>query len=410
MAITIRSPEPEEYRAAAAVASTALMFGPTSDDDWPRSEPSWQAGDSLVAVDGDRFVAHVGGHRFHSVVPGGATVPTSGVTRAGVLPTHTRRGLLAGMLRQLLTEARDRGQVVAALRASQAGIYGRFGFGIAGHGAGVEIDTNLARPMNAPSVEGSLRLLARDEILSVVPAAYERCIARRPGALVRPGWMWERYLHSALPESNDASHVVVHRSADGIDDGFCHYDLSWLEEFGQEPVGAAEVSDLWGATPDVEAALWGHVVGLDLVRRIRAEERPVDDTVRWMLANPRGYQVREIYDEQWVRLLDVDAALRARTFADGPAVTIRVQDPWFPEQDGTWRISGEGAALLADATESADADLAVGIAELSATYLGGTSWHDLWVTGRVDERRPGAVADAHRLFVHHPAPFCGSFF
>jgi predicted acetyltransferase len=406
MSVTVRAPRPDEFRAAAAVSATALLFGPASDDDWPRSEPSWQACDSLVAVDDDRFVAHVGGFRFDSVVPGGALVPTSGVTRVGVLPTHRRRGLLSSMLRQLLIEARARGQVLAALRASEARIYQRFGFGVAGLAQVAEIDTTRSGGVVARPSGGSVRLLERSEILDVVPAVSRHCIGHRPGAVDRPAWMWERYLRTALPDSHDAAHVVVHRSAHGIDDGYCHYELSWVEEFGREPVGRAEVNDLWGATPEVEAALWAFVLSLDLVRHVRAEERPVDDVLPWLLADRRAYAVREVYDEQWVRLLDVGAALSARTYGDGRPVSIELTDPWFPGHDGVWRITPDGA----ERSTSASADLSVSIAELSAAYLGGTSWHHLAATGRVGVHRAGALDDADRLFTHRPAPFCGSFF
>ena len=58
-------------------------------------------------------------------MPGGATLPTSGVTRVGVLPTHRRRGLARRLMERLLTEAHARGQVLASLRASETAIYPR---------------------------------------------------------------------------------------------------------------------------------------------------------------------------------------------------------------------------------------------------------------------------------------------
>lgn len=405
MPFEIRAPRPDEVRRAADVAAGALLHGPGTDEQWEESIPSRDASDMLIALDGERIVAHIAGFRFATHVPGGAALDTSGLTRVGVASGATRQGLLRTMLRQLNTEARDRGQVLSSLRASEAAIYPRFGYGLAGHAVEVAIDPRRARPVGGPTGNGSVRVLERSEVLDVVPGAYLRAAPSRPGSLVRPEWMWRRYLKSALPDEHDAGHVAVHRNEDGVDDGFCHYELSWEMGFGQEPQGKAELLDLWGATPQAEAALWRHVLSLDLITRIEAEERPVDDIGRWLLHDPRAYRVHNVYDEQWLRLLDVGAGLAARTYGDGRAVTIRVIDPWFDDNEATWSVGPEATGRSGQSP-----DLEVPVDVLSAAYLGGTSWGDLWRSGRVVEQRAGAVDDADRLFGYGRSPFCGSFF
>ena len=135
--IEIRKTAPEEFRAASATVGTALLHAPASDDDWAKASvlPSWEGSDSLSAWDGDRCVGHASGFRFDTLVPGGAWLPTNGVTRVGVLGTHRRQGLLRAMLTRLLVEGAERGQVLASLRASETPIYQRFGFGLAGEQA-----------------------------------------------------------------------------------------------------------------------------------------------------------------------------------------------------------------------------------------------------------------------------------
>ncbi len=56
----------------------------------------------------ERCVGHVGAYRFDTTVPGGARLPTAGYSRVGVLPTHTRRGLLTQMMQRSLREAHER--------------------------------------------------------------------------------------------------------------------------------------------------------------------------------------------------------------------------------------------------------------------------------------------------------------
>lgn len=411
MPIEIRLTEPHEWRAAADAFRGALISAPQSDDDWARPDlpASWADSVSVTAWDGARCVGHAAGFRFQSLVPGGALLPLSGVTRVGVQQTHTRQGILTGLMQRLLTEARSEGAVLAGLRASEATIYGRFGFGVAGEACAVEIDRLRGARVAAPVAPGSIRFLARDEMLSTITAVHERVGLDRPGALARSEWMHLRYLHDALG-AEKAAFVIVHTDEHGVDDGWAQYTTDWPETFGT-PVdgGVCEVDDLWGASPMVELALWKFILELDLIETVRATERPVDDAIRVALHNRRTHHAKLQWDEQWLRILDVERALTARTF--NPAVgevTIAVTDPWFPDNDGTWRVGSSGAARVEVAADAAD--LVTDIAGLSAAYLGGTAWYELAVAGRVVEAAAGALAVADALFASRPLPRCGSFY
>ena len=407
--IEIRTTAPEEYRIASAAVSSALMQAPTDDENWakPGRVESWEGSDSLTAWDGDRCVGHVAGYRFDTLVPGGAWLPTNGVTRVGVLSTHRRRGVMRELIVRLLAEAADRGQVLASLRASETRIYQRFGFGLAGRSAEATVTSRDALPISGAAVGGSMRLLDRDELIDTATAIYDR-VARRPGVLRRPRWMWQRYLEKAIELGGDAELVAVHTSADGIDDGFVHYSVKWIEQRSTPPRGTGEVFDLWGATPDVELALWEYLCNVDLVDEWFADERPADDIIQFAVADTRAYRQKWLYDEQWLRLLNVDAALTARRYADvDAAVAIRVEDTLLPLNAGVWSVSADGAKRLAD---HAAADLVVDVRELSAAYLGGTPWSSLAAVGRIDVRNPAALAAANALFAVPEAPFCCTHF
>jgi predicted acetyltransferase len=171
------------------------------------------------------------------------------------------------------------------------------------------------------------------------------------------------------------------------------------------------VFDAFGTSVAVELALWNYLCDVDLIREWLAEERPADDPIRLAARDPRAYAVKRVIDEQWLRLLDVDAALTARTYGDSTAaeaVTIAVSDDLFPANSGVWRIDGTGAAR--HEIDPVRADLAAGVAVLAATYLGGVRWSALAAVGRVDVRDASALARADALFLHSPGPYCGSFF
>ena len=66
---------------------------------------------------------------FEVTVPGSRPVRLGGVTSTAVAATHRRRGLLRLMMQAMFDEARERGEPLAGLSASEGTIYGRFGYG-----------------------------------------------------------------------------------------------------------------------------------------------------------------------------------------------------------------------------------------------------------------------------------------
>jgi len=407
--VEIRATRLEERRAAAGVFMTALMNAPPDDETWEQAGPSWDGSDSLSAWEGDQCVGHAGGYQVDTVVPGGARLATSAVTRVGVLPTARRRGVATRLMEQLLVEAAGRGQVLASLRASEAVIYGRFGFGIAGLASEISFDPRTAVPIGGVA-PGSVRLIPPDRILDVLPPLYDR-IATRPGIISRPEYLWRRYFEDALKDGGTADFVAVYADPGGHDDGFVHYGVKWTEPTFAHTVGIGQIYDLFGATPAVELAMWTFLCDIDLVREWRAEERPVDEPVVLAIRDHRAYMPKlGGYDEQWLRLLDVDAALMARAYGDASgAVTIAVDDGLLEDNTGVWSIDSNGAKRLGGANPDS-ADLATDIATLSATYLGGFRWSALAAVGRVQVNDPEALVAADALFVSPIAPFCGSHF
>ena len=109
------------------------------------------------------------------------------------------------------------------------------------------------------------------------------------------------------------------------------------------------------------------------------------------------------FDDQWLRILDVDTALAARTY--GPAssrVTIDVSDPMFPTNTDAWTISATGTQRTDQA-----ADVQVDIGALSAAYLGMVSWRDLASIGALDASEQ-SLTQLDALFGVRPTPFCGT--
>ena len=121
-----RTEFPEFYRALAE----AFLEDP-HDDDRESLGTVFEPERSLAAFDDGQIIATAGIYTRDMTVPGGPR-PVAGVTVVSVLPTHRRRGLLTTMMRRQLTGLHEeQREPVAALWASEGGIYGRFGYGVA---------------------------------------------------------------------------------------------------------------------------------------------------------------------------------------------------------------------------------------------------------------------------------------
>jgi predicted acetyltransferase len=326
------------------------------------------------------------------------------VSRVGVLPTHRRRGIATALMHRLIDDAAERGLALMSLRASEAVIYERYGFGLAGEFQSITIDTARARPVRGGASGGTYRYLARDEVLDVVEPVYDRSMHRRVGTITRtPSW-WRRYFADAIKQGT-SSYVVVYVTDAGMVDGYVHYDVAWNEDPGQHG-GKGVVHEVVAVDDATELALWGFVLDMDLVQIWRCEERPVDDVLRWAIHDRRAYAVDDVDDEQWIRVVDVDRALRSRRYSRAAgSVVIAVDDPRIAANTGTWRVDADGAERADDPPQ-----LRAGISALSAAYLGGTPWRTLAATGRIDVLEEEADQVADGLFGIRPLPFCGSFF
>ena len=407
MSIEVRSTRPDELRQAADVVTISLMAPLPTDEVWERRGASWREMPSLTAWDGDRCVGHAGRFPVDTVVPGGARLATAAVTRVGVLPTYRRRGVATRLMEDLIASSVREGDVLMSLRASETPIYGRYGFGLAGDSANLDIDVDRARPLRRIDDGGFFALLGPDEVLDTIPPLYDSVALRRPGVIRRPTDAWWRRRFETVLERSAASFVVIHHDTEGRADGYVSYTTRWNDDRPDEaPTGRGSVHDLFGVDDRVELALWQYLLDVDLVTNWRAEGRPVDDPVRLAAADHRAVRIRAIDDEQWLRLVDVETALGRRGYAAARgSITIGVRDRQIAANNGSWRITADGSERT-----DADPDLVLDVAALSALYLGGRSWRTAAAIGDVDVAVPSAPEVADRLFGVSTAPFCGTFF
>jgi predicted acetyltransferase len=340
-------------------------------------------------------------------VPGGS-LACGGVTRIGVASTHRRRGLLSAMMRRQLDDMHQRGEPLAALYASEAPIYGRFGYGLATYMAEIEIERAHSAFLKPPPTGGRVMMVDVPAAVDAFTQVWSQVQPTQPGMLTLDARWWR--LHLVDLEINRDGFSPQYRvvyEIEGKPAGFALYRIK-MDWDAAGPIGVLRVEHLIAATADAYAALWRYVVDVDLIARVTAEGRPIDEPLRFLLADSRQPKTR-VEDGIWLRLVDVARALAGRRYAVDGRLVLRVRDAFCPWNEGHYELNG-GPTNAACERCNEDPDLELSAADLAAVYLGGNRFRTLHEAGRVQELHRGAAPRADAMFATDRTPWCPSHF
>jgi predicted acetyltransferase len=353
-------------------------------------------------IDVDRTHAAFAGD---GTVPGGATVAVGAVTNVAVVPPYRRQGALTQMMAAQLDDVAARGEVAAILIASEAPIYWRFGYGSATRHATVKIETGRTRFLTSPAGRDRLRVVDHATLRTEGPPIYDRYRRAQPGAIDRNDRWWD-FACGIKRRSGDDDVEKVFNVVFG-DEGYLRYTIKDTWD-GRLPASTLALRDLVATTPAAYAALWHHCITLDWIAFVEAGDRPPVEVLPELLTDPRRAVTTNVNDFVWARLLDVPAALSARTYGGRDRLVVEVVDEFRPAQSGRFSLETDGTAACAPTDDPAD--LTVTARDLGAAWLGDAG---LWApagAGRVGVHTDGAVARFDNLFVTDPPPWCNTWF
>ena len=405
--ITIRSVEEGELKRF--LETVEVPFGEeTHEEDLERWEPHLNPDRQFWAWDRDVPVGTAGTYEKRMAIPGG-DIATAAVTMVGVHPSHRRRGILTQLMRCQLDDAHERGEPVAALWATEATIYGRYGYGLATTSTRIEADRNRMAFRAPDTPSGRTRLLGDEEAREVMPLLWDRVQAATPGMLSRDQGWWTSF-RLADPERWRQGAGPLFRAVWEGDDGPEAYALYRIKGSWEDgvPGGKLNVREALGVTPQSTREIWRFLFGVDLVTQVGAFALPPDHPLFLAVGEPRRLKMTA-GDGVWVRLLDVEAALGARSYASDGTVVFDVRDAFCEWNEGTWRLAAEDGQATAARSDD-EADLRLDVADLASPYLGGFTFAQLQRAGRVDELRPGAIGTADALFLTAAQPWCPEIF
>jgi len=361
----------------------------------------------IAAFDSDKLVGSAGVYAFDMSTTGGRAVKTAGLTVVAVMPTHRRRGILRALMRRHLDEARAKGQPIASLWASEAAIYGRYGYGLASFAGEISIEREKTAFVGTnPCSEA--RLVSDEEALAIMPTLWDRAHQIAPGMPSRSESWWKNRrlldIESVRAGFGPLQRVVF--TIGGRPEAYALYRTRLTFETPDILVSTVKVLEAIGATSDGTRTAWRYLFDLDLAGRIEAANLPMDHPLFLLLAEPRRARF-SVHDALWVRIVDIEAALAARAYSSRESLVLDIEDTMCPWNNGRFRLDGETGHVVRTQEHP---DLRLPISSLGSAYLGGIAFSRMAEVGAVEAKTDGAIEKADRLFHSTRAPWCPEIF
>ncbi len=411
--VDVRRITPDELIPWLEAMATTFLSRPDIDRVAEHNAPYYDFERTWAAFDHGHARGPVGTLRSWATeltVPGDALVPAAAVAAVTVLPSHRRRGILRRMIAAEHEAARERGEAVAILYASEASIYGRFGYGVGVIECDLALDTR-STGFVATAAAGGVSIAPNDELTAtVIRDLHDRYRRTQVGEIRRRDHAFAMAMGLTVNgwEPPWKGWVAMHRDAGGDADGYVRYGAELRWDRGQ-PQSIVSVRDLVALGDEAYEALWRWVAELDLVATVNAERRSPFERLPWLLSNRRSLVLEGVGDGLWVCLLDVPVALAARAYQRTADLVIEVVET--APGTGRTRIRLEASPDgVACATTSKAPDLTVHLDALGAAYLGGTPLGEAARGQGFEEHRPGSLAEADALLRTLDQPRCGTFF
>lgn len=275
---------------------------------------------TLVIRDRGRIVASAGIYSRGLTMPG-AVVPVAAVTQVGVQPTHRRRGMLTALMRRQLADVYEGGrEAIASLWASEAAIYGRFGYGPATWVGSLDITSGDA-VVRAPT-DHQVELREPAEAIPAMRAVHDAVRPDWPGMLDRDEPWWERAVRPEEDAEGPLRAAVIEHVAYAV------YDIKPGFEQGRAN-GEVRLRELVATSPAGHAAIWRFLLELDLTRRILWWLAPADDPLPHMIGEARAAG-RSVSDGIWLRVVDLPRARSERSYGEPFEAVLEVADEVCP--------------------------------------------------------------------------------
>jgi predicted acetyltransferase len=256
---------------------------------------------------------------------------------------------------------------------------------------------------------GQVRLIPRDQAAAAFPAIYSAYRPTRAGELERTDIDFINALGEPGGEELNRRFYVVYEEAGHLD-AYVSYEVVPMEPPAHGPRRIV-MHELCALTPGSYVAMWDFVLGVDLTVELLARSRPVDEPIKWLLAEPRQLRCTFSGDHLWIRLVDVAKCLATRCYAAAGDLVVELVDDFCPWNSGRYRlVVGDDWGSAEVTMTEGDADVELDASTLASIYLGGVSPQAFADVGRLRQRSAGSVATMARMFANDRPPYCLTHF
>ncbi len=338
----------------------------------------------------------------------GNAVPIAGVTYVGTLPVYRRRGYLRKIMTdrfQILHEQGER--AIAALYASRAAIYQRYGYAVVSTHGSYNFDPRYLQFLVPQDVPGAFREMADDEF-SVLVELYRGFRADRTGYIHRGKMMWDHGVLVAPPTGGGLLSKVIYWENDKPQ-GYLIYVLETPP--GVDSPGPSQrltIRDLVWLTPAAYRATWNYIAKMDLVGSVVWRNIPADDPLPHLLLEPRMLR-KTSGDGLLARIVDVEKALPQRRYDEEGTLTFEVKDELCPWNQGRWKLEASVDGSSVSSTKEVP-QVTMPVSTLAMLMFGQLSASEAARMGRLDTNDSGALTTWDKVMHTRYRPACADSF
>jgi len=406
MKINIRHITPNEEEEYLKIVYTVFGMKPFQDY-FERRKHTMEIDRCLAAFVDGKIVGANGVSTFTLSVPGGI-VKAGGIIDVVVYPTHRRQGLMSKLMKKQLNEILQKNEPIAFLHSADSGTYGRFGFGLATFQENWEIqrhDTKFRKTLNDYNSVENIEMVSSQDISSLMPEIYEIAWNQRPGMIKREISRWNRLkLEMERKDIPGISSYALFKK-DGKYEGYVNYRLD-LNSTATD--GNLLINEIISTTDEAHLNLLNFCMNIDGVKKITSKSRPLDDSITWVLEDPRKLS-RYVQDQLHLRILDVPSALITRKYNVDGQITILITDNILESNNTKFLLESSGDIVKCEKTNLPH-DIKIDIRELGSLYLGGTTWLNLWRSKLIETNSLEKLHLADQMFYNIHSPWCADYF
>lgn len=394
-AVEVRPASPEEMLQLGALGAYvyAGSFGDEDDNVISQSNlPEWT---TCAFLDG-KLISSLTAIPF-TMRANGAAVKLAGVSTVGTLPEYRRQGLSRRIITESMARMRADGQAVAALWASQAGIYQRYQYAAASIQRNYAIDVADIVFHDGDYGSADVARINLGEAFDRVKQVYIRFIADRMCYLHRSKALWQMNALEETP-ADGPIHIAMATTAAG-DEGYIIYTVRSGRNDHRARSQEMKVRELVATTPDAYRSLWRFIAGHDLVGRVVFNHQPMDDPAFELIQEPRMLHAEDA-EGIWLRIVDVEQALAERGYSDAGKLRITVSTDRLADWNaGTFELEADPNGAVVRRVDG-PGDITLTPKSLASLYSGFRSARELHSWGLLE----GDAAAADRVFATHHGP------